>query len=234
MDINLEKIDDILKSDQTKEDVKELTESVVGALTGDIISYGKLLSFLRKFPLSLREQFYWIKFINFLQGIKEPLFGEQIALASKLFGDDETGRKNAMRVVEIIGKIETEESLQFIINATRSCLQDLISKTDYFRIIKAITETLYEDLVFLSNNMTCPEYFKGNMQILALERSGLMLQAGINANEDFDSQVYIISALGRMVDQYAISLENEERYRWHKEFKPSNKFIDIKVPAIAW
>lgn len=122
-----------------------------------------------------------------------------------------------MRIVEVIGKNETEDSLQFVINATKSVLLGLISTTDYFRIIKAITDTLLEDLLFLSENITKNSRFKGNTQVLALERSGLMIMAGIDANEGVESQSYVFTTFGKMVDQYALSFENEKRFRWYKK-----------------
>ena len=92
-----------------------------------------------------------------------------------------------------------------------------IDNTNYFRIMKAISETLSEDLEYLVENVTTSKVIKGNMQILALERSGLAIQAGIDANESIESQGYAISSLGRMVDRYAISLESEERQRFYKQ-----------------
>ncbi len=228
----IEEFGKVLKSGETKELGKDLAENVVGALCLDPIAYKNLVQLVIKIPMSLREQFFWNKYYNFLKGVYTP-YDKMVAMSSKMFGNDTVGRKNALRVIEIIGKLETEENLQFVINATRSCLLGLIDIADYFRIIKAIEETLCEDLIFLSKNITRHDYFKGNIQILALERSGLMIQAGIDANEDVESQSYVISTLGRMVDQYAISFENEERHNWHNKSKSSEDDFKIELPTAS-
>lgn len=175
----------------------------------------KAWKLLLKMPFSFREQLFLNRFYDFLNGVY--LSQEDcIKLSAKLFGNKSDKRRNGMRLFEYIGKIDTEDCLQFMINATRSLLLNLIDVSDYFRIVKAITETLYEDLNFLSENIVKDIYFKGNTQILALARSGLMIEAGIDANEDVESQNYIFTKLGMLVDQYAVSFENLKRYEWHK------------------
>ena len=222
----------ILSSDESKELGKEITECTLGALGADPIACKNLVQLIVTLPLSLREQYFWNKFYSFLRGIYLP-FDQTISISNRLFGNDDKKRKNALRVVEAIGKIETEESLQFIINATRSCLIGLIDVADYFRIVKAITDTLYEDLIFLSQNITNDKYFRGNVQILALERSGLMIMAGIDANESVETQNYVFTTLGKMVDRYAISFENDERMLWHKENSKTNELFDNGITEIT-
>lgn len=45
-----------------------------------------------------------------------------------------------------------------------------------------------------------------------LSRSGLMILAGIDENADINEQKYCISNLGRAVDQFALSFEDEEHW----------------------
>lgn len=211
-----------LKSDEIKESAKEFLEETVSALCGDPIACKNLMQRIITFPISLREQYFWVKFYDFLKGTYSS---EEcaISLYDKLFGTEEDKKRNSMRLVEAIGKIETEENLQFMINATRSLSIGLISNSDYFRIVKAVTETLYEDLIYLSKHITEQKEFRGNMNVLSLARSGLMIDAGIDANADVENQIYVFSSLGRLVDQYAISFENDERFNWYKN---NIKFLD--------
>ena len=51
----------------------------------------------------------------------------------------------------------------------------------------------------------------------------LVLQAGMDANEGIESQNYVVSSLGRMVDRYAISLENENRWSLYSKEVKQNK-----------
>lgn len=116
-----------------------------------------------------------------------------------------------------IDKADSEKKIDYYINATRSLLLTCINSNDYFRIIKAISETLNEDLEYLADIALNSNTIKGNIQILALERSGLVIQAGIDAEENIESQNYVVSSLGRMVDRYSISFENEEHHRYFEQ-----------------
>lgn len=92
----------------------------------------------------------------------------------------------------------------------------LIANTDYFRIMKALMETLNEDLEYLADIAIKEDVYRGNMQLLALERSGLVLQAVFDANESVENQSYVISSLGKYVDRFAVSFEDEERQKFYK------------------
>lgn len=223
---------EIIISDETQDIGKELLENTIGALTADPVACKNLVQYVIQFPISLREQYFWNKFYRFLNGVYTPL-EKTVALSNRLFDDEKNRRRNAMRIVEVIGKVETEDSLQFVINATKSVLLGLISTTDYFRIIKAITDTLLEDLLFLSENITKNSRFKGNTQVIALERSGLMIMAGIDANEDVESQSYVFTTFGKLVDQYALSFENEERFRWYKKELEAETLFDNGMQELS-
>lgn len=154
----------------------------------------------------------------FLTGVRqiEKDLGNSIRLSSILFDNPENREQNGMRLLGYVDKADSKQKMSYYINATRSLLMGHIDNTNYFRIIKAVSETLNEDLKYLSKIAINVNAIKGNIQLLALERSGLVLQAGIDANESIETQDYAVSNLGRMVDKYAISLENDERQRYYK------------------
>lgn len=223
----------VFKTDEVRNELNEIMENAFDALTGDLYAVKNLFESVCKLPISFFDQLYWQRFINFIEGTQKPL-GEAISVSNKLFSNDEKGHNNALRIMEVIKKIDNEKSLDFIVNATRSCMCGWITTEEYFRIIKAITETLYEDLLFLSEKITTQKEFIGNIQIHALERSGLMIQIGIDANASVEAQSYVISTLGDMVDQYAISLNNEDRFKWHKENKEKDDVcLTIGISGIS-
>ena len=86
-------------------------------------------------------------------------------------------------------------------------IQDWISKEDYFRIVKAVSETMYKDLIFLSEHIMDADTQIGNSQVLALYRAGLMVSAGIDGNADVESQPYAFSSLESMVDNLRYHME---------------------------
>ena len=151
----------------------------------------------------------------------------------ELFANDNDKKRNGMRIFEYIGKIDTDDTLQFMINATRSFLLGLIKISDYFRIAKALTDSLYEDLIYLSEHITEADEIQGNIQVLALSRAGLMIEAGIDGNEDVENQYYVFTTLGRLVDRYAISFENEERYKWYENKVSTPKLYDTGMEEIS-
>lgn len=110
---------------------------------------------------------------------------------------------------------DTEKKIDYLIDATRSMLLGLIDTDEMFRIFRAIVDSLPEDLDYLSSIVEKRGPFIGDIQILALERSGLMISADIDANADIEKQQYHITTLGFMVDRYALSLSNEERWKWY-------------------
>lgn len=212
----------------------DIIDNAIGTLMLDPIAMKNLTLQLRKIPTMIRDAIYWNKFYMFVTGVKqiENELGESIKLSSKLFDDPKTKRQNGMRLLGYVDKADSEEKVKYYINATRSLLVGCISNTDYFRIMKAVSETLNEDLEYLSEIAININTIRGNIQLLALERSGLVLQAGIDVNEDIESQDYAVSKLGRMVDNYAISLENEERQKFYKNDIKMQK-LDVDLPTIS-
>lgn len=170
-----------------------------------------------KISVSIREALYARKLYIFVKGIREIDEGAT-KFSGLLFEDERTRNENALRVLQIIDKIDTEQKIPFIINVTRALLVGSISdiKT-YFRIFKAIEENLYEDLIYLKDNVFRKEAIEGNDSVDGLARTGLMVSAGIDGNKDIYSQEYYISKLGLAVDQFAISFDDEEHQKKHKE-----------------
>ena len=121
----------------------------------------------------------------------------------------------------MVTSADTEKKIDYLIDATRSMLLGLIDTNEMFRIFRAIVDSLPEDLDYFSSIIEKSGPFTGNIQILALERSGLMISAGIDANADVEAQQYHITTLGFMVDRYALSPSNEKRWKWYVNMENS-------------
>ena len=98
--------------------------------------------------------------------------------------------------------------------------------------MKAVSETLNEDLEYLAEIVENKNVIKGNIQLLALERSGLVIQARIDTNENIETQYYAVSNLGRMVDNYAISLDNDDRQNYYKNEAEQYK-LEVEFPTMS-
>ena len=117
---------------------------------------------------------------------------------------------------------ETDKKIEMLVDTTRCFLLDCIDLSTFFRIYKAIVETLPEDLNYLSELTgkrlkENKEIFQGNTAILALNRTGMMIIAGADGNKGVEEQDYTITTLGYMVDRYVLSLNNEEKQRLYKK-----------------
>lgn len=165
------------------------------------------------------------KLLRYLEGVKkvEESLEDSCKLSDKLFGNPEKRVENAMRVCETVVSADTEKKIEYLINATRGLLVGGIDVEMMFRIFRAITESLPEDLEYLSSIIEKDGPFIGNTTVHALSSNGMMVLAGIYGDRDIEEQQYHISKLGYMVDMYALSLSNEERYKFHKRRDRGNK-----------
>lgn len=217
-----------------KDNCVDIIDNAIGTLMLDPVATKNLVEKIANMPTLIREAIYWNKFYMFVTGVREieEDLGQSVKLSSKLFGDPKNKRQNGMRLLGYVDKADSEQKINYYINATRSLLMGCINNTDYFRIMKAVSETLNEDLEYLREVAITSNIIKGNMQILALNRSGLVLQAGIDANESIETQGYTVSSLGRMVDCFAISLEDEERQKYYeKDVIQQNLAVDLPTTS---
>ena len=83
--------------------------------------------------------------------------------------------------------------------------------------MKALMETLNEDMEYLADIAIKEDVHLGNMQLLALERTGLVLQTVFDADESVENQRYVISSFGKYVDRFAVAFEEEERQKFYKK-----------------
>lgn len=197
---------------------EEMLDNMIGMLMLDPIAYKNFANQIAKMPFLIKDAYYWSKFHLFVTGVKsaEKELGEGVKLSNKLFNTSKNKRQNGMRLLGYIDKADSEQKINYYVNATKSLLLGLIDNTGYFRIMKALMETLNEDLEYLADIAIKEDVYRGNMQLLALERSGLVLQAVFDANESVENQSYVISSLGKYVDRFAVSFEDEERQKFYK------------------
>ena len=197
----------------------EMLDNMIGMLMLDPIAYKNFAKQIAKMPFLIKDAYYWSKFHLFVTRVKsaEKELGKGVKLSNKLFDTTKNKRQNGMRLLGYIDKADSEQKINYYVNATKSLLLGLINNTDYFRIMKALMETLNEDLEYLADIAIKEDMYRGNVQLLALERSGVVLQAVFDANESVENQSYVISSLGKYVDRFAVSFEDEERQKFYKK-----------------
>lgn len=197
-------------------EIYDIVETIIGVATHDPLSVAKIAAFLSDKTYTEIQKIPYLQIKKYLDGVKRvEELGNSCKIADKLFSDPKRKNDNAMRIYKLVTSTDTEKKIDYLIDATRSMLLGLIDTDEMFRIFRAIVDSLPEDLDYLSSIVEKSGPFTGNIQILALERSGLMISAGIDANADVEEQQYHITTLGFMVDRYALSLSNEERWKWY-------------------
>lgn len=206
----------------------DIVEMIIGVATRDPLSIAKITAFLSDKTYTEIQKIPYLQIKKYLDGVKRvEELGNSCKIADKLFSNPKKKNDNALRIYKMVTSADTEKKIDYLIDATRSMLLGLIDTNEMFRIFRAIVDSLPEDLDYLSSIIEKSGPFTGNIQILALERSGLMISAGIDANADVEAQQYHITTLGFMVDRYALSLSNEKRWKWYvnKANADDRKFI---------
>lgn len=202
----IEAIKERISTGEIQEASTDLFEDVLDAVLGNPVSVGKIIIALTKSAFFIRERLFWSKMEKFLNGVCLSK-DDCDKLLVKLIENGEK-KETAFRLVNIIDRAETQQKISYLINATRCLLENLIDRETYFRICHTITNTLEEDLAFLGEHIFETD-LPYNISIQGLFTSGLMYQSVIDANGD---QKYSFTPLAQIVDRYAISSNNIDRY----------------------
>lgn len=117
---------------------------------------------------------------RYLAGVKnvEDNYENDVSLSSKLYASPHIRNENAFRVYKMVTESETEKKIDKLVDVTRSFLLGLIDTESLFRIFRAIISTLPENLEYLKEIVETTGEIRGNINIHALERSGLVILSG--------------------------------------------------------
>ena len=205
-------------------------QMIFGCFKGEPDSLLKLDGLLLDKGIALIAGIPLYQFKKYLEGVKkvEDDLGNAVHLADKLFGDEKKAEENGIRVYEMVTSVDSTGKIHYLINATRAFLLDEIDLTTFFRIFSAIKSTQIEDLEFLKNNIEKGETIYGNIQILALARSGLMILTDEDYERGAEEQGYKISTFGYMVDCFALSNDDDERIKYYKNHEIPQ--INLQIP----
>lgn len=223
----IEKIKFLISNGEIQEASTNMLEDTINAVLGDPVSIGKIIITLTKSPFFIREQLFWIKMETFLNGVYLSK-DDCSKLRTKLTKDGEK-EDHALRLVEIIDRVETQKKIRYLVNATRCLLTDFIDRSTYFRICHAITNTLDEDLSFLGTHISEKD-IPYNPYTQGLLTSGLMYQSVIDSN----GEKYSFTPIAKIIDQYAVSYENIERYPKSQVLQAEQAAPTISIPALEW
>ena len=221
---------ELLDLDGAVETFDELADSflecVIPEFAGKIV-FGKKLF---KLPGTIRDIWLLRKFAHFLRAIREKDLGASVKYSEQFFGDKEKAKENVMLLIQYIDKAETLTIIDYMVNASRAAGNQLISEQEYYRVLWALTNTFPGDLHYFRTMSIGEEPIPGNTKIIGLAQSGLMITSGMDGNKTPEEQEYIVTKFGKMVDMYALSLDDEERYqKWKKQGGQNNKNFSLGI-----
>ncbi len=203
----LEKAKSLIADSEVKEGTKDFLADAVSALLGDPVAAGKIMLSLMESPFFFQEKLFWQKFELFIYGI--DMNEEERAKFCAKLTEDGTKGDNPYRLLQAINHAETRRKVDFLINASRTMGAGFIDLTTYFRMCHAITDTLEEDLIFLSEHIQDEGDFGYSDTIQGLLNVGLMRQKVFDAN---GNNRFVFTPFADTIDQFAISYNNVERY----------------------
>lgn len=197
-----------LVTDKTVNDVTvSFLSDSISALLGDPVAVGKLLYTVLRSPITIRDEIFWLKFQMFLNGI--DVSDEERSKFCKRLTEDGTKRENPQRLIQAIDHADTNNKIQYLINASRCLSIGFIELPLYFRICHTITNTLEEDLLYLADHILEDDEYEYGTVIQGLMNNGLVYQSVIDGNGE---DKYKFTPLANDLDRFAISYDNVERY----------------------
>ncbi|WP_418419667.1 hypothetical protein [Blautia sp.] len=165
----------VLKSNDSKEYMKDFSECAVKTIQGDAESFKQLIEMFLNAPAFYKNISFIEKLQSFLRGTctDESYYKD---LAEIIAEGNQTA--NAERILDCLDALETEEKVIYVINATRSCIRfhrgmTGINQSQYFRILYIIKNILLEDIEFLTEKLKLGEVLDSD-SCVALENLGLM------------------------------------------------------------
>lgn len=148
-------------------------------------------------------------------------FDEWLKLSEKFEEDNGSYNKMVRQLLYYINAINEIDILYAYANLLRSYKLGLITKSDFFRMGFCLTKLLSEDAEYLKNNINRTR-IEENIYCLSLSTNNLMynMTRGFSGDE---KEYYAFTQMGKMIDKYALSFGNEEKYHYDVKDIPLSK-----------
>lgn len=224
----IQKAKDIVTSKAVHEVSLSLTSDYYDAINGDIMAIARIIYTLASGAMTLSENIFWGKFESFLNGA--DMSEDELATFCKILSEDGTKQENITRVIDTIDKIDIQSKALFLANASRCLSAKMIDRPLYFRFCHILKNSLYEDLLFLRENVLSGKDFPYDDTIQGLLNIGLMYQR--------NDEAYAFTPLAKDFDKYVVSYNNDARYPMVLEGKivkePRQLHIESGIPIVEF
>lgn len=221
--------EELIELKDIETELEDIVDPLVELLFPEQAAVASVAHVALRIPGTIRDYRLYQKFKKFITAIREKDISDSIKFSSQLFGNPDTARENALRLVQYIDKAETLTVVDYMVNASRAVGNQMISESQYYRILWVLSNTYSDDLHYFRLIAVADDVVKGNTQIIALSQSGLMISAGIDANRSAEDQDYAVTSFGIMVDRYALSYADEERWKYWKQKEGQQNGLNFKT-----
>lgn len=215
----------IMESKEVGDVAEKMLFDLASAILGDKVAMARLASEVLKAPIFWTNQIFWVKFKKFINGVYTDE-DTRIKMAAKLASNG-LKEDNAIRLIQAIDHSDCMKKIQFLVNASRCLLVDFIDVTDYFRICKVISDTLYEDLLYMRDHIN-----EGNLEysneVQGLFSSGVMYMSIIDKKP-----LYSFTPIAGKVNLYAVSYNDVNNYPDPTKVIHNN-VVSVTIPATEW
>lgn len=222
----IKKAKDMVTSKAVQEFSLSLASDYCEALNGNVMAVARILYTLASGTMTLSGNIFWNKFESFLNGAN--MTEDELARFCKILSEEGTKPENITRLIDTIDKIDIQSKAVFLANASRCLSAHMIDRTMYFRFCHVLKNSLYEDLLFLQENILSEQDFIYSDTVQGLLTVGLMYQKSADS--------YSFTPLAKDFDKYAVSYNNVERYPMILEGKvvtePRQLSIESGIPIV--
>ena len=127
--------EELIELKDIETELEDIVDPLVELLFPEQAAVASVAHVALRIPGTIRDYRLYQKFKKFITAIREKDISDSIKFSSQLFGNPDTARENALRLVQYIDKAETLTVVDYMVNASRAVGNQMISESQYYRIL---------------------------------------------------------------------------------------------------
>lgn len=208
----MDKVSELSTENPVKNEILKILQIFIDAplsSLSNVLTVGQLAiyfkNYLKKnYPWVYPEWKFWDNMTKFFNS--DILTDEDKQKLVEKVSSEKNKEEVGKRIIKLVGNVNTNKKLAYIINATKSLANDAVDLSTYFRICHVISNSLDEDLRFLGEHISESEV-PYSIEVSGLQTAGLVY---FKSADESGNQVYAFNALANAVNEYAIRSDGTE------------------------
>lgn len=195
----------LILSEDIMIDFLDDTREIINSIT-EITPYIKAIQYFKDLN-DIPSKLFWSKLERFISGISDIPTAKRKQYIYKI--GKQKNEKDIERMFNIINHINEKEKMQYLANLYKALLNDEINITEFFRMSTILSSALYEDLIYLKDNIS-DRNFSLNEHTSSLLSSSLVIfesatwQIVVGENNTGGNNAYKFTNLAKQLCKYAI------------------------------